>query len=99
MNITLFIQDRSSAESSTTLDLIETRKRLFSSLFNCARKLPIQYACVDVNKREWQDEVELTARISRQLGDIIERNDSYLRSFENVYIYYDNYLSNGNGTY
>jgi len=71
-------------------DLVETRKRLFSSLFNCARKLPIQYACVDVNKREWQNEVELTARISRQLGEIIDRNNDYLKSFDHIHIYYDN---------
>ena len=77
-------------EQFYALDLVENRKRLFNSLFNCARKLPIQYACVDVNKREWQDEVELTARISRQLGDIIDRNSDYLRSFNHVNIYYDN---------
>ena len=71
-------------------DHVETRKRLFSSLFTCARKLPIQYACVDVNKKECQNEVELIARISRQLGDIIENHSLFFASFDYVQIYYDN---------
>ena len=71
-------------------DLIEDRKRLFSSLFNCVRKLPVQYACVDVDKKECKNEVDLISRISRQLGEIIINNVGYFKRFNHVFIYYDN---------
>ena len=71
-------------------DQVESRKRLFNSLFNCVRKLPVQYACININKKECQNEVELIARISRQLGDIIDNNADFFAGYDLVYIYYDN---------
>lgn len=71
-------------------DLVENRKRLFNSLFNCVRRLPVQYACVDVDKKECKNEVDLISRISRQLGEIIIINVEYFKRFNHIFIYYDN---------
>lgn len=71
-------------------DLVEDRKHLFNSVFNCARKMPIQYSHILVNKREWQDPIQLNTRLSRELGNMLDENSDYFRSFDSVIIYYDN---------
>ena len=70
--------------------LVEDRKRLFNSLFNCIRKMPIQYAHIIVNKKEWQDPIALNTRLSRDLGILIDTNFDFFRSFDTIIIYYDN---------
>lgn len=71
-------------------DLIETRRYLFSALFNFARKLPIQYECVKIDKRDCPDDLMLTARISRKLGDILDQHAAFFNSYDHINIYYDN---------
>ena len=71
-------------------ELVENRKQLFGALFNFARKLDFRFACVMVSKRECKDEISLTSRISRQLGEILDSNQSFQRDFDKVIVYYDN---------
>ena len=71
-------------------DPIEVRKSLFSALFNFARKLPIQYDCIKVSKHDCPDDLSLTARISRQFGNILDEHKSFFDSFDHIIIYYDN---------
>ena len=71
-------------------DLMEDRIKLFSSLFNCSRKLPISYSYILVYKREWNDVIKLNLRISQVLGRLIADNDAFFRSYDSVIIYYDN---------
>lgn len=71
-------------------DLMEDRIKLFSSLFNCARKLPITYSHILVYKREWNDIIKLNLRISKILGAFIASNYEYFNHFDSVVIYYDN---------
>lgn len=71
-------------------DLMEDRIKLFSSLFNCARKLPITYSHILVYKREWNDIIKLNLRISKILGAFIASNYEYFSHFDSVVIYYDN---------
>jgi len=71
-------------------DLMEDRIRLFSSLFNCARKLPISYSRILIHKREWKDIMQLNSRISKELGMLISSNSDFFRKYDSVVIYYDN---------
>ena len=68
----------------------EVRKRLFSALFNFARKCPINYDCIKIGKHDCPDEITLTARISRKFGEILDRSKEYFDSFDKIIIYYDN---------
>ena len=77
-------------ESDYANDLIEDRKRLFNSLFNFARKLEFHYASVVVSKRECSDEIDLTSRISKQLGEILDTNQIFFSGFDKIIVYYDN---------
>lgn len=68
----------------------EDRKRLFSALFNFTRRLDIRYSSVIVSKRECRDEIELTSRISKQLGKILDEHYAFFHAFDSVIVYYDN---------
>lgn len=68
----------------------EVRKSLFSALFNFARKIPINYDRIRIEKHNCPDEITLTARISRQFGEILDRSREFFDSFDHIIIYYDN---------
>ena len=71
-------------------DIMEDRVKLFSSLFNCARKMPILYSHILIYKRECKNNMILTSRISKALGSIISSKKEYFSQFNSVVIYYDN---------
>ena len=71
-------------------DLMEERIKLFSSLFNCARKMPIQYAHILIRKRECRDFMQLNSKLSKELGAVISDNADFFDRYDSVVIYYDN---------
>jgi hypothetical protein len=77
-------------ESIYSNDLVEDRKRLFNSLFNFARKLNISYACAKIKKSECPDVISMTAKLSKEIADILRAHESYLSDFNHVIVYYDN---------
>ena len=70
-------------------DLREDRIKLFSSLFNCARKMPVSYSHILVYKREWNSTIQLNLRVSKELGRLISTNSDFFMQFDSVVIYYD----------
>ena len=70
-------------------DLRDHRIKLFSSLFNRARKLPISYSHILIYKREWSNIIQLNLRVSKELGQLISSNSEFFRQFDSVIIYYD----------
>lgn len=70
--------------------LMEERKKIFNTLFNFARKLNFNYICTYVDKRECKDTIAMTARLSRNLANLIKYNSDFLCSFDEIVVYYDN---------
>ncbi len=70
-------------------DLMEDRIKLFSSLFNCARKMPIFYSHILIHKRECNDVMHLNLKLSKELGQLIASNSEFFRRFDSIIIYYD----------
>ena len=52
--------------------------------------MPIRYSHVLIHKREWSDVMQLTSRLSRELGLVITSNQEFFSQFKKVIIYYDN---------
>lgn len=77
-------------ESVYKNDLVENRKRLFNALFHFFRKLHIRYACVKIKKQECSDVIAMTAKLSKEIANVIRLHESFWNSFERVIIYYDN---------
>ena len=71
-------------------DLMEERKRLFSALFNFARKLPFSYISAKVKKKECTDVVELTSKLSKSISEILKGKQEYFKNFDKIIVYYDN---------
>ena len=71
-------------------DTVESRKKLFNSLFHFTRQLNFRYICVSIRKSECRDEIDMASHLSRAISEELRRNKEYLESFEKVIIYYDN---------
>lgn len=68
----------------------EERRKLFSALFNFARKLPFSYIIATVKKQECPDEIALTAKISKSVANVLKQHADYFESFDKIIVYYDN---------
>lgn len=77
-------------ESVYENDLMEDRKKLFNALFHFSRKLDIPYTCAKIRKSECPDVITMTAKLSKEIANILRANESFWNSFERVIIYYDN---------
>lgn len=77
-------------ESTYISDSLECRKKLFSALFNFARKLPFSYICVKIKKSECNNVINLTAKLSKSIANALQNNINLFKQFENIIVYYDN---------
>lgn len=68
----------------------EDRRKLFNSLFNLARKLPIHYISVTIPKQSSSNEIELTHKLTQELKKALINNSDYTDKFEKIIVYYDN---------
>lgn len=71
-------------------DLTEKRQHLFNMLYQFSRRIDFHYASALVQKRECRDVIELTAKLSKQISDILKQHSDYLNGFERIIVYYDN---------
>lgn len=77
-------------ESVYQNDLVEDCKKLFNALFHFTRKLNIQYACAQIKKVECKDVISMTTRLSKEIANMLRKNESLWKSYANIIIYYDN---------
>ncbi len=76
-------------ESVYRADMMETRKKLFNSMFHFVRKTKVVYDCIFLYKRE-EDVISMTSRLSKLIKDFVRKNEVFLSDYENVIVYYDN---------
>ncbi len=77
-------------ESIYVNDLMEDRKRLFSALFNFARRLPFVYVTAKIIKDQNDDIIDLTAKLTKEMAKILREHQAYFASFDKIIVYYDN---------
>ena len=77
-------------ESVYINNLMEERKRLFNLLFYFSLKVPVSYIFAKVNKSECVDEMDQTAKLSKEISKEIQKNIDFWYSFNKINIYYDN---------
>ena len=72
-----------------SLNIIE-RKRLFRSLFDFMRRVPIGFKTFTFHKREFHDDHDaLVTRMAREIGGYIRDNLAFFQSFDRIVVYYD----------
>ncbi len=68
---------------------IEQRKRMLSAFFMMFQHMPVRYRTLFYVKREVSDRDALTARIRRDIVNLIFDELAYFQSFDAVKVYYD----------
>lgn len=69
---------------------LKKRKSIFYSLFNFARRVPIKFKSVIIDKRYINTRYQLNKKLEQEIEEFINNNYKYLNSFDEIVIYYDN---------
>ncbi len=77
-------------ESIYIHDRMETRKKLFNSLFHFVRLSDIHYDCIHIDKSVCTDMIAMTAEVSKALAAALRERADYWNQFDRLIIYYDN---------
>jgi len=69
---------------------IELRHKLFASLCNFTRKVPLKYLCVKIKKIECTDSYTMSSKLSKAISDKLKVKASTLSEADKIIVYYDN---------
>lgn len=69
---------------------LHARRKILNSFFAFLKDINISYESFYVEKKHIEDEVELTAKLSKQIAYFAKDNLSYFQQFNTIKIYYDN---------
>lgn len=69
---------------------LHARRKILNSFFAFLKDIYISYESFYVEKKHIEDEVELTAKLSKQIANFAKDNLSYFQQFNTIKIYYDN---------
>ncbi len=69
---------------------LEQRQKIFWTIFNFARKVPIKLKTIILDKRYMNSKSQLNKSIFIEINKFIKENEKYFDSFEKIVIYYDN---------
>lgn len=69
---------------------LEQRQKIFWTIFNFARKVPVKLKTIILDKRYMNSKSQLNKSIFIQVNKFINENKKYLNSFDKIVIYYDN---------
>ena len=69
---------------------IKERMRIFNLLFYFTRKLPICYKGFIVDKKQTEDLIDLTVKVSKQLTGFLGENKEILSKYDEIIVHYDN---------
>lgn len=69
---------------------IKERRNILNKLVAFYRRVDISYKCFMVEKKHLDDEIEIVAKLSKQVSSFIKDNYNEILSYDEVKIYYDN---------
>lgn len=69
---------------------VQERQKILLKLMTFIRKIDFKFSVVSVEKKHIEDEVRLSAELSKRLGFFLREHLEWLREFDAVKIYYDN---------
>lgn len=69
---------------------LQQRQKIFWTIFNFARKVPIKIKTIVLDKRYMNSRSQLNKEIYIHINNFVNENKEYISSFEKVVIYYDN---------
>lgn len=69
---------------------LEERQKIFWTIFNFARKVPVKLKTIILDKRYMNTRSQLNKAISIEINKFINENKRYFDTFDKIVIYYDN---------
>lgn len=69
---------------------MEERRKLLYKMLYFYNKCAIYHDTVIVNRKEAEDKITLSGRLSKEIARMIERHTSYFNQYDKVIVYYDN---------
>lgn len=69
---------------------LEQRQKIFWTIFNFARKVPVKLKTIILDKRYMNSKSQLNKAISIKISNFINENKQYFDTFDKIVIYYDN---------
>lgn len=69
---------------------IATRKSIFNAIYQFARRIPVKYRTIIVNKNYTDNSRVLRQQIASDINRMIRDNEDYFNKFDQIIMYYDN---------
>ena len=69
---------------------INTRKSIFNAIYQFARRIPVKYRTIIINKNYTDNSRVLRQQIASDINRMIKDNESYFKKFDQIVMYYDN---------
>lgn len=69
---------------------IKQRKSIFNSIYQFARKIPVKYCTIIIEKTFTNNKSQLRQKISTEINKIVSTHESYFNKFDTIVLYYDN---------
>lgn len=69
---------------------VKDRRKLFFAIYNFARKSPISYAIILINKKHCNNKESLLEQLSKNISRLINALSDEIVTYDEVVIYYDN---------
>ena len=70
-------------------DIIK-RKNIFKTIFHFARKIPVKYYTIIIDKKYTDNTKILRQKILNEINKLIKEHEEYFNKFDKVVMYYDN---------
>ena len=68
---------------------VDDRARLLKAFLALFSRLPINYSCLAYNKKEFEDSGALSARMRRDIVDLVFDDLAWFQSFDGIEVFYD----------
>lgn len=69
---------------------INKRKSIFNAIYQFARRIPVKYSTIIVDKRYMNNSRTLRLQLLSCINDLVKKNEKYFKKFDKIVLYYDN---------
>ena len=69
---------------------IQMRKCIFNAIYQFARKIPVKFHTIIVNKKYTDSKIVLRKKLINEINKMIKEHEVYFNKFDQIVLYYDN---------
>lgn len=69
---------------------INMRRYIFNAIYHFARKIPVKYCSIIVEKKYTDSSQILRKKLSIEINNMIKTHEKYFKKFDQIVLYYDN---------